>query len=224
MLHSTVTLASVSVSGEWVSDNSNLSYHVPTSVTNISDPNYRLLIVPGGPGATILTESATVLRLIHDHALVRKQPLAAIGSGISIVLAHNKSYPGVLNGTEVVWPSSLTAITDAGAKVNTSLPVLVNQGTYNLTTARGTGLAQEFALRLVGDLCGPIAAEYIANQTQITNPRYPMATPACLYPNSAKEYHTWTYVTAALSGACLILAFVFVFLFVRTKSSAYQAI
>jgi hypothetical protein len=145
-----------------------LSFHVPLAIPQLTEP-YSLLIVPGGPAAPILAQNNTVCQLIQNHTLDHRA-LGSIGQATATVLAPC----GVVNGTTVVaFPGTDDIITKYGGSVNPSDPVVFSNTRYNLTTARGPGVAQEFTLRLIDGFCGSTAVEYITNQTQLTNASYP---------------------------------------------------
>jgi hypothetical protein len=91
-------------------------------------------------------------------------------------------------------------------------------------TAAGPGVAQDFTIAVITQLCGPADAATIEQNAVIVHGDYPSPSAAKLYPEAAEKYHTVSFVMIGISGLGILLMFLFVYLFIRTKSNAYHAI
>ena len=117
---------------------------------NVAD----LLYLPGGmPGTKNLGEHAGLKNLLMKQARKNKK-IAAICAAPSIL-----GKLGLLNGKEAIcFPGFEDQLT--GAKL--SKEKMVESG--NISTARGAGVAIQFALKLVEELKGKNLAEQLATQ------------------------------------------------------------
>ncbi len=114
------------------------------------------LILPGGmPGTTNLDKSPTVQKALN-YASERNLPIAAICAAPSILgragLLHRRAatcFPGFEDALNGAILSEKTVVTDG-----------------NIITAKGAGVALDFALALVAQLASPDKAEEIRGAIQ----------------------------------------------------------
>lgn len=123
------------------------------AIQDVDLDNTDWLICPGGlPGATYLHESATVNTLLAEHNK-RGGHIAAICASPAFVLAE----AGVLDGKRATgYPgceTTRTGIEWTGANTTVS---------SNVVTGKGPAAAMEFALAIVRETLGEIAAAKVA--------------------------------------------------------------
>jgi len=112
------------------------------------------IVLPGGmPGAEHLRDCAPLIRLIRAH-VAADGVLAAICAAPAVVLRHH----GLLQGRRATChPAFYDQLDPATRRPDR----VVMDG--NLLTSRGPGTALEFALALVGILCGPQVRQRVAD-------------------------------------------------------------
>lgn len=125
-----------------------------TEELQISDP--EMIVLPGGmPGTTNLEASAVVMSAL-DKALAEGKWIAAICAAPSI-LGHR----GILKGKKAIcFPGFEDALEGAALSKE---PVCIDG---NIITAKGAGVALEFALTLVACLKGKEAARTLKETMQ----------------------------------------------------------
>ena len=127
---------------------------------------FDALIVPGGmPGSTNLAASAVVEKLLKDGGS-RGAIIAAICAAPVVVLAkagllknrRYTCYPTMENDLAKFAGSGHKALTEGAVHLEERVVV-----DGNLVTARGPGVAEEFALTLVEKLAGKAARDSLHN-------------------------------------------------------------
>jgi 4-methyl-5(b-hydroxyethyl)-thiazole monophosphate biosynthesis len=205
-----------------VTDMSGLTYHLPFSVFDLANDTFDVVVVPGGrPACEVIANDALSVNIIARHAqeaneTSQQKTLAAIGDATGVVVA---SAAHAVSGLRACGdPASDYLIADFGG-IKQTTPAVVDKW---LITARGPGIAQEFALQIITRAIGQDAADSVRRETQIENEEYPQPTPARLYLDSAQRFHTWSYVAITAGSLLFVVTAVFVILFVRLKAEAYS--
>lgn len=112
-----------------------------------------LLFLPGGmPGTTHLEKHAGLKSLI-DMQAKKGSPIAAICAAPSIL-----GKMGILNGREAICYPGFENLLEAARISDKSV---VKSG--NIYTAKGPGVALQFALKIVAELKGASVADEVAN-------------------------------------------------------------
>lgn len=144
------------VEGTTITGRSNITVACDTSLDNVVGKHFNMVVLPGGmPAAKTLKDDARVQGLVKD---TREQGghLAAICAA-PMALAHL----GLLDGRRA---TSFPGFLDAYDDVEYTGARLERDG--RIVTARGPGVALDFALLLVEVLCGSAARNKVENQLQ----------------------------------------------------------
>jgi len=144
-----VTLASVG-SDRTVTGRNNIIITADTSIEQAASALFDLIIVPGGPGHSLLCENEMVLDLLRKQ----NQRGALIGSICAGPVVLHQA--GILEGKHFTSFPSTEAVLPQRDRSNK----VVRDN--NLITAQGAGCSIEFALKLVEALCGSEVRENIA--------------------------------------------------------------
>ncbi|MCC5841209.1 MAG: DJ-1/PfpI family protein [Opitutales bacterium] len=126
-----------------------LALRADTTLGAVAEETFDLVVVPGGPGHTILRDDPTVQRLLRKHDQAGAL-LAAICAG-----------PTVLHATGVLGSAPYTAhfsVADTLPDIRAEAVVVSGR----IITSQGAGTAHLFGLALVKALCGEEAAAEIA--------------------------------------------------------------
>ena len=160
-----VTLAGVSKTEITGSHGITVKTDIAVTEALVSE-KFDALVVPGGmPGSTNLAASAAVEKLLKD-AESRGAVIAAICAAPVVVLAkagllknrRYTCYPRMENDLAKFAGSNYKALTDGAVHLEERVVV-----DGNLVTARGPGVAEEFALTLVEKLAGKTARDNLHN-------------------------------------------------------------
>jgi hypothetical protein len=205
---------------------SGLTYHLPFFVSDLANQTFDVVVVPGGASASDLlandTYSVDIIRRQADAANRTDQPrtltLAAIGNATGVVVA---AAAHAVSGMRACGDPASDDLIAAFGGIKQTTPTVADKW---LITARGPGIAQEFALQIIARAISPDAADSVRRETQIENGEYPQPTPATLYPDSAQKFHSWSYIAISAGSGFFVVAAVFVMLFVRLKSENYVQI
>ena len=119
-------------------------------LTECRGTSHDLLVLPGGPGHTDLVRREDILELLRQQAIAGRW-LASICAGPVVLQAA-----GLLEGKRF---TSFPGTVDQLPERDMDSPV-VRDG--HLITSQGAGTAIEFALALVGALCGSAKRDEIA--------------------------------------------------------------
>ena len=115
-----------------------------TSTEELLLEDFDMIVLPGGMPGTTNLEASSVVMSVLDKAVAEKKWIAAICAAPSI-LGHR----GLLKGKNAIcFPGFENALEGAALSVE---PVCIDG---NLITAKGAGVALEFALTLVACLKG----------------------------------------------------------------------
>jgi 4-methyl-5(b-hydroxyethyl)-thiazole monophosphate biosynthesis len=137
-----------SLDGQPVTGRSGITISPDVNLADVIDKNWDMVVLPGGlPNAYLLRDDVNVKAVVQRLRDERKS-IAAICAAPTALAAfgviENKrvtSYPGMKDEVQTLEPSAIycddTVVEDDF-----------------LITSRGAGTAVEFALRLVGRLCG----------------------------------------------------------------------
>ena len=160
-----VTLAGVSKTE--ITGSHGITVKTDAAVTEaLVSEKFDALVVPGGmPGSTNLAASAAVEKLLKD-AESRGAVIAALCAAPVVVLAkagllknrRYTCYPRMENDLAKFAGSGYKALTDGAVHLEERVVV-----DGNLVTARGAGVAEEFALALVEKLAGKSARDNLHN-------------------------------------------------------------
>jgi 4-methyl-5(b-hydroxyethyl)-thiazole monophosphate biosynthesis len=203
---------------------SGLTYHLPFSASDLVNDPFDVVVVPGGRSASDILANDT-----HSIDIIKAQAHAANGTGSHKTLAAIGNATGVVVAKAADAVSGMRAcgdpatdylITNASG-IKQTTPTVVDRW---LISARGPGVAQEFALQIIARAISQDAADNVRRATQIENGEYPEPTPARLYPNSAQKFHNWSYIAITAGLAFFVVTAVFVILFVRLRSKSYAPI
>ncbi|MDD2418412.1 MAG: DJ-1/PfpI family protein [Oscillospiraceae bacterium] len=123
---------------------------------NITDDGLQAVVLPGGMPGTLNLEKSPVVQHFIDVAVARDLPICAICAA-SLILGHR----GLLSGREAVcYPGFEQEL--IGAKI--VLEGVAQDGRY--ITAKGAGVALEFAFRIVEKLVSAQQAQSIRESMQ----------------------------------------------------------
>lgn len=112
----------------------------------------KMIVLPGGmPGTTNLLKYEPLTRILKQFA-AEDRPLAAICAAPMVLAAH-----GILEGRKATIYEGMEA--NLKGAVHTPGKV-VRDG--NIITSKGPGTAMDFALSLIGFLCGEAKASEVA--------------------------------------------------------------
>jgi 4-methyl-5(b-hydroxyethyl)-thiazole monophosphate biosynthesis len=206
-----IALASTSVPN--VTDSSNLTYDVPNATADFLQKQFDLLIVPGGlDGSLALGNDSAAISIIQSHWAAGRL-LAASGTAVGVVLARAA---GVLNGTRACgYPGTDNLIGDFGG-IRDAGPVVVDR---NVTSAKGAGVAQWFALAIIRQIWSGSVADSVARDVIWESADYP--TPTDLPWQSETNWKGLAIVFTCLAAAFLGIMAYSIWLFV--KAGAVQA-
>lgn len=151
-----LTVKTVGVGGTTVTGSHGIPVVTDVADTEVTFEDLQAVILPGGlPGTTNLEKSPMVQAAL-DYATQNGRLIAAICAAPS-VLGHK----GLLNGRRATcFPGFETELTGAAY---TGEAVTVDG---SIVTARGAGVAVEFGLQLVSELCSPEQAEELRGTMQ----------------------------------------------------------
>lgn len=125
---------------------------------DVRSDNMEMIVLPGGMPGTLNLEKSPTVRGFITHCAERQKYIAAICAAPSIL-----GHMGLLKGhTAVCFPSYEGELTGA---VLSSAPVCVSG---KIITGKGAGVALEFGLCIVQELCGAQKAEAIFHSMQCT--------------------------------------------------------
>ena len=146
----------VGVTGEIVGGSHGIVVACDT-VEGVIDPSAaELIVLPGGIPGTLNLEASPIVRACVEYCVETGGLVAAICAAPSIL-----GHMGLLKGRRAVcFPGFEQEL--AGAEMGTE-PVCAQEG---LVTARGAGVAVEFALALIKKFCGNEKAEQIRMSIQ----------------------------------------------------------
>ncbi len=149
----TVTTAAVGVASLEVTGAHALIIRADTAIEDCSGQHFDMIVLPGGmPGAANLSASDALHRVLQQHVDTQR-PLGAICAAPAVVL-QKKDF---LAGRKVAcYPSFREQINEAS---RTDERLQIETG---LITAAGPGVAFEFGIALVRELCGEAAAATVA--------------------------------------------------------------
>ncbi len=134
----------------------NITVRADTEDASLRIEDATAIVLPGGMPGTTNLESSPIVQDAIRYAIANELPIAAICAAPSI-LGHS----GLLNGVEATcYPGFEKELT--GAKLSTH--AVVTDGLF--TTARGAGVAVDFALELVSRLKGRVIANNIREAMQ----------------------------------------------------------
>ena len=123
-------------------------------IKDIDFNEYKILILPGGPGTDSYYDSELLLEKLKEFSLMKK--IAAICAAPSVL-----SSLGILRGKKAIcFPAYEEKITGDGAIL--TLNNTVTDG--NIITSRGAGTAIDFALEIVKMIEGEAKSEEIRRQ------------------------------------------------------------
>jgi 4-methyl-5(b-hydroxyethyl)-thiazole monophosphate biosynthesis len=116
-----------------------------TNLNAIQDSSFDLIALPGGlPGADLLAESKILLTMLKKQYQSGKT-VAAICAAPKVLVAAE-----ILPGHRYTcYPTSLAAVDLPESSTNEAVVI-----DSNVITGRGPGVAMDFALTLVNELCG----------------------------------------------------------------------
>lgn len=147
----------VGVTGETVTGAHGINVVADCRISDITlDESIDAVILPGGMPGTLNLEKSDAVQKAIDFAVENKKYVCAICAAPSILghkgLLKNKeaiAYPGFENDLEGAVISSDFVVTDG-----------------KFITAKGAGVAVDFGLEIVSQLCGKEKAESIRSQIQ----------------------------------------------------------
>lgn len=138
-----LTVATVGVGGKQIVGSHGVQVTADLSEDDVEQDSIDMVILPGGPGTKNLEQSSVMQRAVR-HCVKTGRPVAAICAAPSIL-----GHMGLLkNHRATCFPGYEREL---GAKEVTGEGVCVS-GT--IITGKGAGVALEFALKIVEQLCG----------------------------------------------------------------------
>lgn len=151
-----LSVVTVGVGGKIITGSHGIAVTTDMEEAQAETEGLDAVILPGGMPGTLNLEASPIVRACVDHCAKTGGLLAAICSAPSIL-----GHMGLLQGKRAVcYPGFEQEL--AGAEVGME-PVCEQEG---LVTARGAGVAVEFALALIKKLCGNEEAERIRMSIQ----------------------------------------------------------
>ncbi len=133
-----------------VTGKNNMTFQAEVFLDSVSNNNYDLVVLPGGPGHKRLRSSEKVLTLIKNHSS-KNIPIGAICAAPTVL-----QEAGLLNGNKY---TAHHTVANELTKIISDQAV-VEDG--NIITSQGAGTAVEFGLALVKRLCGQDSANQVA--------------------------------------------------------------
>lgn len=132
-----------------------------TALAECADRIWDAVVLPGGlPGAEHLRDDETLVALLHAHDGAGRLLGAICAAPVTILAEH-----GFLAGRHATCFPSLADWLPAGSHADARVVV-----DGNLVTSQGPGTALEFAVALVGLLCGEAKGDEIAAQLLLPPP------------------------------------------------------
>lgn len=151
-----LSVVTVGVGGKIITGSHGIAVTTDMEEAQAETEGLDAVILPGGMPGTLNLEASPIVRACVDHCAKTGGLLAAICAAPSIL-----GHMGLLQGKRAVcYPGFEQEL--AGAEVGME-PVCEQEG---LVTARGAGVAVEFALALIKKLCGNEEAERIRMSIQ----------------------------------------------------------
>lgn len=131
-----------------------------TTAESVAPEDLEMVVLPGGMPGTKNLEASPVVMSFLDKALAEHKWIAAICAAPSI-LGHR----GILRGKEAIcFPGFEQAL--EGAVLSERHVCVDESGESRVVTAKGAGVALEFALTLVSCLKGETAARALRESMQ----------------------------------------------------------
>lgn len=153
-----IELTTASIADKIVTGSHNIKIYADVLLSDLREPDYDILILPGGPGTKHLRDSEAVLDLVKKQNAQQKW-VAAICAA-----------PTVLEKAGILHGKSVTSFPAEKGVFNNSIykndPV-VKDG--NIITSRGAGTAVDFSLALIAVLKGRDVASEIADRIVYKN-------------------------------------------------------
>jgi len=146
-----VEVVIASVTGEkFVTGRCQMTMQADTTLADVSEQEFDLLLIPGGPGVKALRADGRAAKLAKRYA--------ESGKGVAAICAA----PTVLSDAGLLAGKRFTSHAGVMEELPQSLVQerVVEDG--NLTTSRGAATAVDFGLALVRRLCGDAAAQEVA--------------------------------------------------------------
>jgi 4-methyl-5(b-hydroxyethyl)-thiazole monophosphate biosynthesis len=136
-------------SDRWVTGRNGVRVEADVLLKDIGDVIFDGLIIPGGPGTTVLRKNQAVLKIIQAHRAQDKLVGAICAAPVVLLDA------GVLPPKHTGHMTILNELPD----MNQGQSVVIDG---KVITSRGAGTAIEFGLSIVSALAGAQAAEQVA--------------------------------------------------------------
>lgn len=144
-----VSLVSVG-EAEWVTGRNGIRIQADKPLSQLSDENFDLLFLPGGPGTAEVKRNAAVLDLVRGYDRSEKI-LASICAGPTVLAAAGVT----LGRTLTSFPATREELLPSVGNYSESRVVVDGR----LITSRGAGCAEEFAFRILEALEGASAVK-----------------------------------------------------------------
>ncbi|MDR2737784.1 MAG: DJ-1/PfpI family protein [Puniceicoccales bacterium] len=123
-----------------------------STVDGVSPDSFDALMVPGGPGSFTLKDDARVLEIVRDFHCADKLLCAICAAPL---ILHNA---GALIGKKFCsHPCAYGVLKDADRDAR----IVVDS---NLITAKGPGVAADFAFTILGTMCGEAVASKLREE------------------------------------------------------------
>lgn len=139
-----LSVVSVGVTGKMVTGSHKIVTIADATLYDVVLEDIEMIILPGGMPGTINLEKSQEVQKIIDYCILNDLPIAAICAAPSI-LGHK----GLLNGKNAVCAEGFESEL-YGANVTNDTVMVDN----NIITARGAGVANQFAFAIVNHLLG----------------------------------------------------------------------
>lgn len=155
-----IAVTTVGVGGRRITGAHQIPVVCDAAAEEVSPEELEMVVLPGGMPGTVNLEASPVVMSFLDKALAEDKWIAAICAAPSI-LGHR----GLLRGKEAIcFPGFEDALEGAALS---DKPVCVDKtGGSKIVTAKGAGVALEFALTLVACLKGEEAARALKESMQ----------------------------------------------------------
>lgn len=151
-----LSVATVGVGGKNITGSHGIPVTADIEEAQAETEGLKAVVLPGGMPGTLNLEASPIVRACVEYCVETGGLVAAICAAPSIL-----GHMGLLKGRRAVcFPGFEQEL--AGAEVGTE-PVCAQEG---LVTARGAGVAVEFALALIKKFCGNEKAEQIRMSIQ----------------------------------------------------------
>lgn len=148
-----IDVTTSSISGEKVTGSHNITIQADTQIDDITDLDFDIIILPGGPGTKNLRESENVIELVKKQNLKGKY-VAAICAAPTVL-----KKAGILSGKSVTsYPSEEKQFADS----KYFYKKVVIDG--NIITSRAAGTALDFAIKIIEILDGKKKAIEVAEK------------------------------------------------------------